>query len=73
MKIRRVWSRIRALSPRAALGRAHAAIGKPDLRDVAILAGMALLWLGLRDAYGPAGNIGVGAFLLWFTTIRKSA
>lgn len=51
----------------------HRWLGAPDLRDGAILVALVLLWLGLRDAYRPAANIGVGAFLLWFTTIRKSA
>lgn len=51
----------------------HRALGAPDLRDAAIFVGLVLFWLGLRDTYRPLGNIGVGAFLLWFTTIRKSA
>lgn len=54
----------------ARLGMAVAAL---ELRDWAILLGLALAWFGLRDAWRPLGNIGVGAFLLWFTTIRKSA
>lgn len=42
-----------------------------DARDVVILAGLLLLWSGLREVYAPSGQIAVGAFLLWFTTIRR--
>lgn len=44
-----------------------------SLRDAVILVGLALVWRGLADIYQPFAPIAVGAFLLWFTTIRRVA
>lgn len=51
--------------------RAHAAIGAPDFRDLVILLGLGMVWGGLRDIYPPAAPLTVGAFLVWFTAIRR--
>jgi hypothetical protein len=53
------------------LRRVHRAIGAPDFRDVVILVGLGLVWYGLRGVYPPAAPIAVGAFLIWFTAIRR--
>lgn len=44
-----------------------------SLRDVAILAGLALVWFGLAAIYQPLAPLVIGAFLLWYTTIRRAA
>lgn len=58
---------------RMAAARLRKAAGEPDLRDIVIVIALAMVWSGLRDVYRPAAPIAVGAFLLWFTTIRGAA
>lgn len=47
------------------------ALKKLSPRDVAILIGLALVASGLWFVYPPSAPIAVGAFLLWYTTMRK--
>lgn len=44
-----------------------------SLRDTTILLALALVWVGLAAIYRPLAPAVIGAFLLWYTTIRRVA
>lgn len=52
---------------------ARAALQELKLRYITILVGLGLVWLGLSAIYRPLAPLVVGAFLLWYTTIRRIA
>lgn len=63
------------MSQRATWWRATIAwtVRNVSLRDATILLALALLWRGLATIYQPLAPVVTGAFLLWYTTVRRVA